>query len=316
MKHMKYKIAILGAFNPIGKSLLSVLYDSPLDKYDIYALDGSHLSHETIEFGETFLPIIPAIDFNFKHCITFLCSSHSISKYKKKALSEKSILIYCTDTQPEKIPYIVPYINKEQITSEVQEIGSPLSPSIFISLVTHVIHQKYHIGYLQATILLSTSEFGESLTETLASQTRHVYTRKPLLISPNEKPLPFNVIPEFNPHYSQKINQQILHLTGISASVSSILVPVFIGDTISLTFTCHKPVSSEDIEHTLEQNPLFKFFKDESISPTDTVGNELFYVSHLRQTGPQTYSLWITGDNLQAGMLLNAVNTAQVLIDL
>ena len=308
---MTTSLAIIGALSDMGKNLLSLLYDTPLKTYKIYALDAKQFVGETVPFGETILPITDISSFPFQDCLSFVCTTSLIHQYQEKAAANGGYVIDCTGgCRATNAPEIIGQINFSSILEkELHTICIPENTTFVLALLGHFLNLKFNLNLLQASCLLSALNSNENVLQTLCHQTRAYYTQTPVL---TKGPLlAFNIIPEQIDDLST-ITQKQLKNFGISAQIATSFVPVLNGDTAHIHLRFKNKISLVNLKNFFQENSLF-FYAD-SLSLSDVLQTDKIGITKLVRHDGENFSAWILWDNLMLGRAKNALNIAQKLL--
>ena len=112
--------------------------------------------------------------------------------------------------------------------------------------------------------------------------------------------------------------RKILHDDAILVSPTCVRVPVYVGHAMSANVSFRRPVSRAEAADVLRGAPGVTLVDDGDGYPTplDAAGIDPVLVGRLRDdpSQPGALNLWVTGDNLRKGAALNAVQMAEVLL--
>jgi len=110
----------------------------------------------------------------------------------------------------------------------------------------------------------------------------------------------------------------LLGLPELKISVSCVQVPVFFGDSFSVTVQSRQSVDLQSVNQALDAAAsVERVENDDYPTPVgDAVGQDVVYVGRVRHgvDEDQQLNLWLTTDNVRKGAALNAVQLAQLLI--
>jgi aspartate-semialdehyde dehydrogenase len=107
----------------------------------------------------------------------------------------------------------------------------------------------------------------------------------------------------------------------IRVSATCARVPVFVGHSEAVNLEFEKEITAEEAREILREAPgvavLDKREPGGYATPIDTVGDDLTYVSRIREdvTVENGLAMWIVSDNLRKGAATNAVQIAETLIE-
>jgi len=110
--------------------------------------------------------------------------------------------------------------------------------------------------------------------------------------------------------------RKILELPGLPVSATCVRVPVFTGHSLSINAEFERPISVAEATTLLGQAPGVVL--DAAPNPLAATGQDPVFVGRIRPdpTVANGLALFVTGDNLRKGAALNAVQIAEVMLDM
>ena len=112
--------------------------------------------------------------------------------------------------------------------------------------------------------------------------------------------------------------REVLAMPTLKVSASSVQVPVFFGDSFSVSLQLAGPVDLVEVNAALEAGEGIELVEagDYPTAVGDAVGQDVVYVGRVRHGVDDTseLNLWLTSDNVRKGGALNAVQLAELLI--
>jgi aspartate-semialdehyde dehydrogenase len=111
-------------------------------------------------------------------------------------------------------------------------------------------------------------------------------------------------------------SRKILEIPDLLVDGTCVRVPVFTGHSLSITAGFERPLSPEEATKLLLDAP--GVVVDELPTPRLAAGKDPTYVGRIRraETVANGLSLFLTGDNLRKGAALNAIQIAEVWMNL
>lgn len=112
--------------------------------------------------------------------------------------------------------------------------------------------------------------------------------------------------------------RELLALPSLKISATCIQVPVFFGDSFTVSLRAAGPVDLTAVNTALEAAAGVELV-DAGDYPTpvgDAVGQDVVYVGRVRAgtDDAEQLNLWLTSDNVRKGAALNAVQVGELLI--
>ncbi len=106
-------------------------------------------------------------------------------------------------------------------------------------------------------------------------------------------------------------SRKILEIDDLEVWATCVRVPVFSGHSMAVNAVFDKPLSVEGATEALQAAPGVQV--SDMPTPLSATGGDVTLVGRIRQTGPQSLSLFLSGDNLRKGAALNAIQIAELL---
>lgn len=106
-------------------------------------------------------------------------------------------------------------------------------------------------------------------------------------------------------------SRKILELDALEVWATCVRVPVFSGHSMAVNAVFDRPLSVQEATEALQFAPGVQV--SDMPTPLSATGGDVTLVGRIRQTGPQSLSLFLSGDNLRKGAALNAIQIAELL---
>jgi aspartate-semialdehyde dehydrogenase len=334
---MSYSVAVVGATGAVGREVLMSLSERQFPVDQVYALASSSSKGKKVSFGDKDILVVEVLeDFLFENVdIAFFCCDNSLSKVYAPLAAEVGCIVIDKSSyfrMDEDIPLIVPEVNIHALGGYVKRniIASPNCTTIPRVLALKPLLELSPIKRLISTTYQSVSGAGRDAMDELYQQTRSILMNTPVQKKHFEKQIAFNVIPcidDFLPDGSTKeewkniVETQKILGQDIPISATCVRVPVFVGHSESLVIEFEKPISEREAFKALEESEGVMILKgqneDSYMTPIECVGDDMVFVSRLRQDPSVSSGLqmWLVSDNLRKGAALNAVQIAEQLVE-
>jgi aspartate-semialdehyde dehydrogenase len=115
-------------------------------------------------------------------------------------------------------------------------------------------------------------------------------------------------------------SRKILHAPGMRVTATCVRVPVYVGHAVSVNAQFSRLLPREEAIELLSVAPGVQLVEkgDGHPTPLEAAGIDPVLVGRVREDPSQarTLDLWITGDNLRKGAALNAVQLAELLLEI
>jgi aspartate-semialdehyde dehydrogenase len=259
-----------------------------------------------------------------------MCAGSQISqKYHERLIKCGCIIIDKSSffRMKKDVPLIVPEVNSYLLKniSKPKIIANPNCCVIPIALVMKILDNAVKIKRIVASTYQSVSGAGKGAMDELFQQTKAKYAFQQVESKYFNKQIAFNIIPQIgnidemgNSDEEVKIAQEFSKIMEreIKMSVTCVRVPVFVGHSISLNVEFESSLTKEEAEELFEEHDSIGIIRDGIITPVDVVGDDLVYVSRVREdlSNKNTLNFWISSDNLLKGAALNAVQILENIV--
>lgn len=331
----KYNIAVIGATGNVGRETLNILAERSFPINKIYAVASKNSLNKEVSFGDKTLNITSLDDLKFNEIdLAFFCAGSDVSREYIPVATAKNCVVIDKSSHfrlDSKVPLIVPEANAAKLKeyNNKKVIANPNCVAIPLSVVLKPLDNEVKIKRIVVSTYQSVSGAGKDGMDELYNQTKSKYIFGE--ITPKKFPLQiaFNLFPYIggfkNDGYTEeedKITAELKKIIGehIEATVTCVRVPVFVSHSMSVNVEFDDKIDADDaieILQDVEEIGVISHLNElPYISPIDVVGEDLVYVTRIRNdvTQPNTINLWISCDNLRKGAALNSVQIAEELI--
>ncbi len=114
-------------------------------------------------------------------------------------------------------------------------------------------------------------------------------------------------------------SRKILHAPELAVAATCVRVPVYVGHAMAANVGVRRDTTLAEVIEVLAAAPGVVLVDGGAGAPTpmDGAGIDPVLVGRVREdrSQPNTFDLWVTGDNLRKGAALNAVQIAEVLLE-
>ena len=322
----KYNIAIIGAGSSICGQILNMLVERNFPYGNVHVLAAVNTAGKKVSFGEDKTLIIEDVrSFDFsKVNITFVCpGSDTTRAIIAKVTDHGGRVIDLSGLYKfeQNIPAIVPEVNPYDIKDTI--ISSPHPCSVALTIALSPLHNAAKIRRITISTYQAVSDLGTAGMDELYNQTKSKYMHTNLSPQIFDKQIAFNIIPQIgelesndNAMDEEQIICEIQKILQdkIKVNVTCVRVPVFIGHMISVNVEFNNKMDAKEACELLEEEDTISLNQGDNIlSPIDIVGDDLIYISRLRNdtSTPNALNFMVATDNLRKGTALNAVQIAE-----
>lgn len=329
------KIAVVGASGNVGRILLNLLAEQGVPMNNVTALASKRSVGRSVSYGEVGVLKLQVLDsFDFKGTdIAFFAAGGSVAQaFGPKAVQAGAVVIdksshYRMDPE---VPLVVPEVNGTVLQQPLTKgiIANPNCTTIPLVVALKALQAIAPLKRVVVSTYQSVSGAGKPGMDELYSQTKGSYTNTPITPQHFNKPIAFNVIPQIDSFLDDgetkeewKMRMETPKILGVEAPLTAtcVRVPVFIGHSLAVNIAFEGPITASAARAALAKEKAIQVVdrpeEMEYITPIECAGEDLIYVSRIRQdpTLPHGLSLWIACDNLRKGAALNALQIAACL---
>lgn len=336
----KYNVAILGATGAVGTELLNLIEERNFPFDELRLLASARSAGKQIEFmGKTYT-VQEATKDSFEGIDLALFAGGSISKeFAPYAVKAGAVVIDNSSTfrmDPE-VPLVVPEVNPEDILKRKGIIANPNCSTIIMVMALKPLHDLAHIKRVVVSTYQAVSGAGKEGIDELTNQTKaysegremeaHILPSASLA---KHYPIAFNLIPQidvfldnlYTKEEMKMINEtrKIMHDDEMRITATTVRVPVYRSHSESVNIEFEHDLALEDMAKAINAFPGIQMQDEpqEQVYPMPLYTSEKddCYVGRLRrdESNPNTFNLWVVGDQIRKGAALNTLQIAETMI--
>lgn len=324
-------IAVVGATGSVGETLVQILEELAFPVGTLHLLASMESAGSSVMFAGKKLKVREVDSFDFAQVkLAFFATSPSVSRsFADKAQQAGCSVIDLSGGLDDALA-VVPEANAQRLDELPlpARITSPSCAAVALAVALAPLKDQLDIQRIQVMAALAVSAQGREAVNELARQTAELLNARPLEPRFFDRQVAFNVLAQVgavdedgHTALERRLVSELrvlLNLPELKIAVSCIQVPVFFGDSFSVSVQSSAPVDLTQVNQALEQAESIETVENDDY-PTpvgDAVGQDVVYVGRVRHgiDEPQQLNLWLTTDNLRKGAALNAVQVAQLLI--
>jgi aspartate-semialdehyde dehydrogenase len=328
-----FDIAVIGATGAVGETIVQILEERDFPVGDLHLLASAESAGSSVPYRGKNVRVreVDAFDFS-KAKIAFFAAGPAVTRsYAARASAAGCAIIDLSAGLPvDQAPNVVPEVNGSRLgdLATPHQVACPSSSAAALALVLAPLQSQLNIERVTVTACLAVSSMGREGVTELARQTAELLNVRPLEPKVFDRQMAFNVLaqvgkPDADGHVPLEKRlvselRELLSLPLIKVGVSCIQVPVFFGDSLSVSLQTREPVDMAAVSAALESADGIELVEagDYPTAVGDAVGQDAVYVGRLRRGVDDTCELnfWVTLDNVRKGAALNAVQVAELLI--
>lgn len=334
----KYTVAVIGAKSLVGETLLEILADRDFPVSKLYALAQASLEDEEVDFGRRTLDLQDIASFDFTEVeLAFFIDAALAETYGEEAAQAGCVVIDLSGyfSKQLDIPLIVPEVNPQLIEQyrDRNIVANPLSTTIQLLLALKPLHDVARITRINITTYQAVSGSGRSGIDELAGQTAQLLNGRPIDTKLYPKQIAFNVLPQINDFqdngYTQDENQLVQELRTIleqptlGVNPTCVRVPVFFGDSMAVHLETEQKLTVDQAYEVLKAASGLSLIDTSGdggypTAVTEGANDDTVWVGRVREdySHPNGLNLWLVADNVRKGAALNAVQIAELLVNI
>ncbi len=338
------RVGVVGATGQVGQVMLSILAQRsfPLDSLRLFA--SARSAGKTIEFQGKPIVIEDAALADYANLDVVLMSAGATTS---RALSERigaqgAVVIDNSSAfrmHPE-VPLVVSEVNADAMAHRpLNIIANPNCTTMAAMPVLMPLHREAGLIRLVASTYQATSGAGLAGTSELDTQIRATFDDAAALAFNGDavtfpepekfvRPIAFNVLPYAGSTVDDGSNEtdeeqklrnesrKILGIPDLAVSGTCVRVPVFTGHCLSLNVEFERPISAARATEILQASPGVELV--DIPTPLAAAGGDTTLVGRIREDegAANGLALFCSSDNLRKGAALNAVQIAEVWLQL
>ncbi|MGE8497446.1 MAG: aspartate-semialdehyde dehydrogenase [Pseudomonas sp.] len=329
-----FDIAVIGATGSVGEALVQVLEEREFPVANLYLLASGESAGHSQPFKGKNVRVKALESFDFASVrLVFLAAGEATTRacIDQAKRAGCAVIDLAAALPVGDAPRVVPDVNPgavEKLTAPYQ-VTSPAAVSVAVATVLAALPESIRLKRVAITACLAVSSRGREGVVELARQTAELLNGRalePRLF--DDRQMAFNVLAQTNAVDEQghagierRVADELKSLLAapqLAVSVTCAQVPVFFGDSISVSIQAEAPVDVQAVRAALDEKAGIEYVENDDY-PTavgDALGQDEVYVGRVRGglDDPAELNLWIASDNVRKGAALNAVQLAELLI--
>ena len=336
----KYNVAILGATGAVGGEFLKLIEERNFPFAELRLLASKRSAGSEIEFmGKTYI-VQEATKDSFQGIDIALFAGGSVSKeFAPYAVEAGAVVIDNSSTfrmDPE-VPLVVPEVNPQAILKHKGIIANPNCSTIIMVMALKPLYDLARIKRVVVSTYQAVSGAGKEGIDELTDQVRAYSEGNEMVakILPSASlakhyPIAFNLIPQidvfldnlYTKEEMKMINetQKIMEDYDMRITATTVRVPVYRSHSESVNIEFEHDLELADMIKAIEAFPGVQMLdnpqEQEYPMPLYTSDKDDCFIGRLRrdESNPNTFNLWVVGDQIRKGAALNTLQIAETMI--
>ena len=336
----KYNVAILGATGAVGGEFLKLIEERHFPFAELRLLASKRSAGTEIEFmGKTYV-VQEATKDSFQGIDIALFAGGSVSKeFAPYAVEAGAVVIDNSSTfrmDPE-VPLVVPEVNPQAILKHKGIIANPNCSTIIMVMALKPLYDLARIKRVVVSTYQAVSGAGKEGIDELTDQVKAYSEGNEMVakILPSASlakhyPIAFNLIPQidvfldnlYTKEEMKMINetQKIMEDYDMRITATTVRVPVYRSHSESVNIEFEHDLELADMIKAIEAFPGVQMLdnpqEQEYPMPLYTSDKDDCFIGRLRrdESNPNTFNLWVVGDQIRKGAALNTLQIAETMI--
>ena len=336
----KYNVAILGATGAVGGEFLKLIEERNFPFAELRLLASKRSAGTEIEFmGKTYV-VQEATKDSFQGIDIALFAGGSVSKeFAPYAVEAGAVVIDNSSTfrmDPE-VPLVVPEVNPQAILKHKGIIANPNCSTIIMVMALKPLYDLARIKRVVVSTYQAVSGAGKEGIDELTDQVKAYSEGNEMVakILPSASlakhyPIAFNLIPQidvfldnlYTKEEMKMINetQKIMEDYDMRITATTVRVPVYRSHSESVNIEFEHDLELADMIKAIEAFPGVQILdnpqEQEYPMPLYTSDKDDCFIGRLRrdESNPNTFNLWVVGDQIRKGAALNTLQIAETMI--
>jgi len=332
-------IAVIGATGAVGEAIIEQLGEVEFAIGQIFPVASADSKGETTMIAKRPAAITDLADFDFStvRLALFAVPAEVAAEYVPQAVDAGCLAIDCSSAfrADSSIPLVIAAsLQGEEFASLGGQsvIATPGSLAAELALLLKPVNAEVEITNVSVVACMSASNAGKAGVSELATQSAGLLGGKSAEAEVFVQQSAFNLIPEVGAMGDDGYTmieastatelQRLLEADALSVDVSCIQVPVFYGNSMSVTIETRYPFSAEELTQIISGIDGVSLFAgaEQSGQPTpvtDLQSSDKTCVGRVRESRARqnALNLWITSDNVRKSAAKNAIAITQLLLE-
>lgn len=336
----KYNVAILGATGAVGTEFLKLIEERNFPFNELRLLASKRSAGKKLTVCGKEYTVQEATHDSFEGIDIALFAGGSISKeFAPYAVKAGAVVIDNSSAfrmDPE-VPLIVPEVNPEAILQHKGIIANPNCSTIIMCMALKPLYDLAKIKRIVVSTYQAASGAGKEGIDELNKQVGQYVKGEEMTAEllptgsmPKHYPLAFNLLPQidifldnlYTKEEMKMVNetQKIFDDKNIKITATCVRVPVFRSHSEAVNIEFEHDLDLAEMRKAIDNFPgvqmLDNLAEQEYPMPLYTSDKNDCYVGRLRrdESQPNTFNLWVVGDQIRKGAALNTLQIAEVMI--
>jgi aspartate-semialdehyde dehydrogenase len=328
-------VAVVGATGAAGSTLLRVLEDRVFPIGDFRALASVRSAGALVRFRDHDVGVTEIDEAGLADAdIVFFAAGADVSRrFAPLVAAAGGVAVDKSSAfrMNPGVPLVVPEVNASALTGHAGIVANPNCVAIPLAVVLAPLHARFGLRHVTVATYQAASGAGRALAAELATQERDdAYGRPPRrvvyphVLHGNVVPGGWAMVGEDTEEETKVVAEvrRVLDLAALPMAVTTVRVPVTVGHAAAVWLEFDQPVTAEQARGVLAKAPAVCVVDDPATqqypTPRAVAGSDDVHVGRIRadRSRENGLALFLAADNLRKGAATNAVQVAELLLEL
>lgn len=335
MSRVGYRVAIAGATGVVGQTMLSILAERDFPVGSLRLLASERSEGKVLPFRGEDVKIERLTEHSFHGVeLALFSAGASRSKVFAPAAVKAGALVIDNSSafrmDPE-VPLVVPEVNPAAASQHKGLIANPNCTTTVTVMALKPLHDAATVRRVIVSSYQAVSGAGAQAVRELREQVLAWMKGEEAKATVFPHPIAFNLIPHvdaFEESGYTREEMKLVHETRkllgdatIKIAATTVRVPVWYAHSVSVTAETERKITVGEAQQLFASFPGLELWDDPAHGhypmPVMAVGKDACYVGRVREDLSSDHGLhfWAVGDQLRKGAALNAVQIAELVLE-
>jgi aspartate-semialdehyde dehydrogenase len=326
------RVAVVGATGLVGTKMLQVLAERNFPVSELIPVASEKSLGKSVQWkGKDWSVVTPAMAVAMNPDLALFSAGGSTSLEWAPQFAEVGCTVIDNSSAWRMDPtkkLVVPEVNGSVVTLEDKIIANPNCSTIQMVMFLKPLHDLYAINRVVVSTYQSVTGTGKAAVDQLMNERKGIAGEMAY-----RYPIDLNLIPQIDVFmengYTKEEMKMILETKKImgddqiQVTATAVRVPVMGGHSESINVSFKKDFDWKEVRQALTSFPGIELFDNPDnfeypMPLLQAAESDAVWVGRLRrdETMPHTMNAWVVSDNLRKGAATNAVQIAELILQL
>ncbi|SET29226.1 aspartate-semialdehyde dehydrogenase [Hymenobacter actinosclerus] len=326
------KVAVVGATGLVGTEMLKVLAERNFPVTELLPVASARSVGQEIEFQGKKYKVVSMDDaLAARPAVAIFSAGGAISLQEAPRFAAAGTVVIDNSSAWRMDPtkkLVVPEINAHTLTADDKIIANPNCSTIQLVVALNELHKRYRATRIVVSTYQSVTGTGKQAVDQMMQERAGQTAGNPAY--PHR--IDLNVLPHIDVFqdngYTKEEMKMVLETKkifrddSIRLTATTVRVPVIGGHSEAVNVEFAQEFDLAEVRELLRQTEGVELVDDVKNNvypmPQGAHGRDAVLVGRLRrdETQPKTLNMWVVADNLRKGAATNAVQIAEVLLEM